>query len=194
MESKKGGRLWERVPLAEKRKEIKCVWFESTLLLHVSAVGQQLFGSSVAPNRFSVSDTRLCRIITQAKLIKACFVLIRIHAQLWHFSRPPLSGRLTPTCHTLFHQSSTSCLPPTPFYFFLSSSLSLLLCHDNSISSSSDAPQRHHPAALGFWLPTAALNSPQADLNDARLGCEVWWCFRWKSQSGIGCCTMTMMH
>lgn len=110
----------ERVPSLRNGKKLN-VWSESTLLLHVSAVGQQLLGSSVAPNRFSVSDTRLRRMITLAKLIQACFMLIRIHAQHWHFSRPPLSGHLIPTCHNLFSSILPVNPPPQPpfIYFFL---------------------------------------------------------------------------
>ena len=169
MESRKGGGHWEAgrrtCSLAEKRKEIKRVRSESTLLLHVSAVGQQLFGSSVAPNRFRVSDTRLHRMITPAKLIQACFMLICIHAQHWQFSRPPLSGRLIPTCHNLF-SSILPVNPQPPFIYFFSPHplppFSLLLCHADSIPSSSDSPPRHHPATLSSWLPTAALNSLRA--------------------------------
>lgn len=86
------------------------------LCFHISAVRQQLFSSSVAPNRFHVSDIRLRRIIAPAKLIQACFVRIHNHAEQWHFSRPLLAGRLIPTCHNLF----LSILPITPPPFFFS--------------------------------------------------------------------------
>jgi len=138
----KGGRQkarqGERTASCEKEKKKYKAGLASHLPIryfHISAVRQQLFSSSVAPNRFHVSDIGLRRIIAPAKLIR--FPHIHTHAERRHFSRPLFAGRLIPTCRNLF-SSTLPAAPPLPD----------LLCHSDSVSLSFDAMQCHHTVTL----------------------------------------------
>lgn len=122
MKSKKGRRLKKKetgsrtccLPRTEKKKKSPQLYF------HITAVRKQLFSSSVAPNRFHVSDIRPRRIIAPAKLIQAP-LYAHSHSCREMAFQSLLAGRLVPTCHNMF----SSILPvipppslPSPPHFF----------------------------------------------------------------------------
>lgn len=149
MESKKAGRLKSREEGEKKTKKARLAPDLLLLHFHVSAVRQQLLGSSVAANRFCVSDIRLHQRIAPAKLIHACFMRIHDRARALAFQSPAVSR----TSHSDMSQSvfiNPSRHPPRRRRTLFPPHPLLLLCHADS-------------------LPTATLTSPQADLGSVRL-------------------------
>lgn len=115
-----------------------------------SAVRQQLFGSSVAPNRFHVSGIR-------TEKLNRAGLMCRLHpAERRPFIGRPSAGRHIATCHNLF--SSVHPAPPPPPYISpppaaLSCSITLtpslcpfMQCHHSSrdATEGSSGPETFH--------------------------------------------------